>query len=440
VEFRFKDYLLAPGAILKARQRMASWPARPRAEVEPLLLAELKRICQHARTHVPFYRKWFEDCGCDPDRMDTFDHWRKLPALDKQLVRQNLDRMRSNNADSLGAVWCQTSGSTGTAMRFLLDRSVNAAAFALFWRAWSLAPGWFPGRLQATLSGYAKGQWSYQPKTRILALSSFHLSPAVAREFHKLLLQYRPVFLRGYPSSLYLFGKLLEESKLELEFPVIFSGAETLLPYQREFIESFFKARVIDHYTHWERTASIRQCSHGRLHAEDDFGFHEIVLEDGTPAPPGKPGRLICTSLYNLAMPLIRYDTRDVAVWSGESSCPCGSQFPIVERIEGRIEDVIVTPEGRRVGRLDAAFKYSPNILLAQIVQDSVQQIAVSVVCGPTYNEREDEKPLLRELRARLGEQIRIDLKKVDDLPRTPMGKLRFVVSRLPATEKYGHH
>ena len=313
MDFRLRDYLTAPLGIWKAHRLMSLAPQMPRPKMENWILGRLQRICQNARVHIPFYREWFQTHNFDPDRLDSFDYWRRLPVLDKNIVRENLERMQSDNAQSLGAVWCQTSGSTGTAMRFLLDRSVNAAAFALFWRAWAMAPGWFPGRRQASLSGYAKGEWSYQWKTRILAMSSFHLRPEKAREFHSLILKYRPIFLRGYPSALYLFGKLLEREGLRLEFPVMFSSAETLLLFQRQFIESFFKTRLIDHYTHWERTASICECMHGRLHAQDDFGYHEILRKNGDPSPPSESGRLVCTSLHNLAMPLLRYDTRDLA-------------------------------------------------------------------------------------------------------------------------------
>ena len=201
-----------------------------------------------------------------------------------------------------------------------------------------------------------------------------------------------------------------------------------------------FGCRLIDHYSHWERCGSICQCPHGRYHADNDYGFHEIIDADGQPARPGEIGRLVATSLHNRAMPLFRYNTRDLAAWSAETDCPCGSRFPIIERIEGRIEDVVLTPEGRLVGRLDAAFKFSPHIRLAQLIQESVELLRVLLVCDVEYNETEDEAPLMQELRARLGPAIEIRIEKVADIPRTPMGKLRFVVSKVDPTKKFEHH
>ena len=439
MDFRFRDYLALPVHLLALHRWMKETPSWDAERMNQWTLDRLRALTVTAFEKVPYYRALFARIGFDPKSLGDFEHWRQVPILDKDTVRSNYDALRADDAKALGAVPCQTSGSTGTAMRFLLDRQVNMASFAIFWRAWSECPDWRIGKRQASLSGYAKGKWDYQWKTRVLALSSFHLGKENCRFFLDLIRRYRPAFLRGYPSSLYIFARLLEEAGLSLGFSVMFSGAESLLPFQRETIERVFGCRLVDHYSHWERCGSICQCEQGRYHALSDYGFHEIVNSDGVPTKPGEVGRLVLTSLHNHAMPLFRYDTRDLAAWSEETTCPCGSRFPIVQRIVGRIEDVVLTPEGNLVGRLDAAFKYSPHIRLAQIVQETVDRIEVYLVRDVGYNEEGDEVPLLRELRARLGQTIKIDLHSVEDIPRTPMGKLRFVVSRVDPVLKLGH-
>ena len=71
------------------------------------------------------------------------------------------------------------------------------------------------------------------------------------------------------------------------------------------------------------------------------------------PSAAGDLGRLVVTSLHNRVMPLLRYDTRDLAVWSEERACPCGSNFPIVDKIVGRIEaeDVDIDLLAEELGR-----------------------------------------------------------------------------------------
>jgi len=430
MDFRIGDYLSSPAMMAGIWRKMKKTPYLPPAQARIRLLSDLREICSYAQEHVPFYKEWFADAHFDPQLLYDLEYFERLPLLDKDVVRANADRMVSDEIDRLGAVECETSGSTGTPLKFYLDRRVNAASFLLFYRAWSMAPGWHIWDNEATISGYAEGVWNYNPVNRVLYLSSFHLDDEHAREFYDLIRKYHVKFIRGYPSSLYRFAQLLEQNNLELSFPVMFSGAETLLPYQREYIEKAFHGRLIDHYTHWERTASVLECMQGRLHAQNDFGYHEITDENGKRIDGGV-GHLVCTGLYNRAMPLIRYDTRDLAEWGDGSPCPCGCTFPVISRITGRIEDIVVTPEGRYIGRLDAAFKYNDRIRLACIHQPSVDRIIVKICPLEGFDLKQEEPLLTSELRKRVGDTIRIDYELItaDQIPYTKRGKVRFVTS-----------
>jgi phenylacetate-CoA ligase len=128
-------------------------------------------------------------------------------------------------------------------------------------------------------------------------------------------------------------------------------------------------------------------------------------------------------------MPLIRYDTRDLVAITNQQ-CPCGRGLSIVDKIDGRVEDIVVTKDGRLIGRLDAAVKYSYGIKLCQIIQEEVGHIIVKIVKDVNYRD-DDLKRLDEELRNRLGENINIDYDFVDDIPRTKAGKLRFVISNI---------
>ena len=433
MDFRYKDYLTAPLELLCILHEWEKFESLSKAEMDEYILARLRRICSYAQKHIPYYKKLFQDISFDPEKLTSFEYYRKIPVMNKEIVRQHFDELQSDELKKLGAVICETSGSTGTPLEFYLDKNVNRASFCLFYKTWSMADEWKLGSRQVTLTGYAEGVYQYQWKTNILALSSFHLSEENVELFYSLIKKYKPKVLRGYPSALYLFAKLLEKKGLRLTFKTMFTGAETLLPFQRKYIEEFFGGKIIDHYTHWERTASICNCKCGKLHAQNFYGYHEVVDDNGNPVENGVKGRLVCTGLYNLAMPLLRYDTRDIAIFSVNQTCDCGSLLPVIDSIEGRIEDIVVTPEGRLVGRLDAAFKYSKNIRLANIYQSQKEYITVNIVPDDGYNYESDERPIIEELRKRLGNQIDIRIKYVSEseIPRTKAGKVRFVISEV---------
>ena len=198
------------------------------------------------------------------------------------------------------------------------------------------------------------------------------------------------------------------------------------MPETRALIETAFECRVFDHYGAAEMVALITQCESGTYHVNPEFGIVEILV-DGRPARPGELGEIVATGFVNPVMPLLRYRTGDLAV-PGEGVCSCGRAFPIVAHIEGRRDDVIVCPDGRRVGRLDPIFKAVSSIRETRIVQDAPDHLTVEVVTTAPLAESESGS-LLRELANRVGPTMRVDLVRVPRISRTGAGKLRAVVN-----------
>lgn len=94
------------------------------------------------------------------------------------------------------------------------------------------------------------------------------------------------------------------------------------------------------------------------------------------------------------------------------------------------MDDVIVTPEGRLIGRVDPIFKTGGAILETRVVQDAPDHLRVEIVTSPDYR-RDDGEVLLEELARRVGSSMRVDLVEVEQLPRTRAGKLRTVVNEI---------
>jgi len=108
--------------------------------------------------------------------------------------------------------------------------------------------------------------------------------------------------------------------------------------------------------------------------------------------------------------------------------CPCGRPGDVFIDIDGRIEDYIVTPDGRLVGRMDHVFKGRYDIAEAQIIQDEIDALRVLVVPGNDWTDTSEEA-LFHELRSRLGSSMRFDVELTDQIAREPNGKLRAVKS-----------
>jgi phenylacetate-CoA ligase len=234
---------------------------------------------------------------------------------------------------------------------------------------------------------------------------------------------------------MYLFCRLLLEQKLDLHIPMVISGSEMLHDFQRTMIEETLGARLYNHYTHWERAASVLECDEGHLHAQEDYGYHEILDGDAKPVPPGVPGEVTVTGLHNLAMPIIRYRTGDIASWSLET-CSCGQSFPVISRIEGRQNDYLISQQGGITAGTSALYdlKNIPNILYFQVIQREIDLVEARIVKSKEFNEIEDTQRVWEALASRLGESVTVKVRFCDvkDLVRNPVGKIRSCFNELP--------
>jgi phenylacetate-CoA ligase len=241
----------------------------------------------------------------------------------------------------------------------------------------------------------------------------------------------RPPWLHGYPSLLALLAAHLVDTGSDLGYDVrwVTTGAENLLPHQSLLMERAFGVKPLQHYGLTEGVANISQCELRALHVDEDFAAVEFIPVGGN----GSNGlhRIVGTNLSNLATPLIRYDSQDLATLREGGSCSCGRPGRVVERIDGRSEDYVVLGNGVRLGRMDHIFKDMVNIQEAQIHQVRPGEITIRVVRGRDYVD-EDERALLRETAKRVGGDMKTRIEYVSVLTRSSQGKLRLVVSEIP--------
>ncbi len=430
--FRLRDFIRHPVRIYKFRKFLEESQFWPPERLEKWRLERLRRTISHAFSNVPYYRDMAAELGISSEDIKTFDDLRKLPLLSREDVVDNFDRLKADNIQKFEPLLSHTSGSTGTAMRFYLDMHTNVLEFASLWRVLSWT-GYRFGQKYANLHGRVTKDhrlWEYDWRLNCLHLSSFNFKKKNIPLYVEKLRKFKPVLIKAYPSSMSLFARWIEELGIEPYRPkAVVCSSETLLDHHRDVIKRVFDCPVHDFYGQNERAALISTCPMGRYHIHQEYSHVEILDENGNPAQPGRAGEIVTTSFHNFAMPLIRYRTRDLAIPSAEK-CPCGRPYPVVERIIGRIEDIIVTPDGRHVGRMDAAFKYSKGIRMSQIVQEDVSSLTVKIVRGEGYDS-EQERILIKEMRDRLGDEIDINIEYVDDIPAGINGKIRFVVSKV---------
>lgn len=411
--------------------------ARDRWSPEQLAAFCMKRLqmlVKHAATTTPYYRRLFADLRFDPSDLQTPEDLQTLPVLDKQTVQQQLTEFSSEAAAELQCSTVHTSGTTGTGLIFPMALAAEQEQWAVWWRyrqrfgidrtTWYAH---FYGKSVVPLHQNEPPFWRINYPGRQLFFSGYHMTdrnlPAYVEELNRR----QPPWIQGYPSLLALLASFMLNGKHRLTYRprVVTIGAESLLPHQKQLIEQAFGAPCRQHYGMTEAVANISECPEGRLHIDEDFGLVELI-------PAGdNSAKIIATGYTNPAFPLLRYDTGDVAeLESSDVRCPCGLAGRLVKSIDGRVEDYVVTPDGRRIGRMDHIFKDMVNIRESQIFQETPEEVVFRVVKGDRYG-KADEALLLHESRKRLGNEIRISIEYVTELERSSRGKLRFVISRI---------
>lgn len=396
----------------------------------------LAALLERAVHQVPYYRRLWR--GRPRAEWRDLSNW---PVLSKADVRDDPRAFLADDCDPRRMFAEHTSGSTGTPLTLWWSRATTIAWYALVearlrhWHGLTRRDRWaiLGGQLVAPAAQRQPPFWVWNAPLRQLYLSSYHLEPANAAAYLDAMARHRVRYLFGYPSAIAVLGKLVEEQGIETApLSVALGNAEPLYPHQRQVIERTFGCPSRDTYGTAEIVIAASECTGGKLHVWPEVGTIEVMADAADElVPHGETGRLIATGLLNRDMPLVRYEVGDRGTMAKEgSSCPCGRSLPILETLEGRLDDVVVTPEGRRVGRLDPVFKADLPLREAQIVQTGDRQVVLRVVPATGYGPRTAEDLTMR-LRQRLGPSMEISVEEVEKLPRTAAGKIRAVVSHL---------
>jgi len=405
-----------------------------RSEIEEYQLSTLRALLEHAYENVPYYKKLLRKIGIRPQEIDDFSSLKLLPTLDKDTLRKNLPRFiaRNINLRHLKVAW--TSGTTGKPLQVYWDKDELMKEWAFAIHQFSRV-GCTPYDLRIEIRGppimSLKG-YEYVFLTRALRLCSIIKSKKQVEYYIKLIRKVRAKFLQGHPSAITSLSKIVREYEIDtstLSIKAILFTSEIVYDWQRKIVEEVFKARTLSHYGQVEHVATAAECEHSRMyHFVPQYGIVEI---------DPKTKEIIATGFLNWAMPFIRYRTTDVVegtiLWNGK--CRCGrNYYPLVERISGRLGDIIVTPQGALIpptAFTDVVYgKRSVNNM--QIVQEKEDLLIIYVEPIPGKSISDTELKRIRyQTRKIVGNEVKIEIEVVPQIERGPTGKFKWVVSKI---------
>ncbi len=394
-----------------------------------------RSILQYAKSQVPYY----QHLSLADDSLEAF------PILSKAAIRQSLSQLSSQGPSAGAVVTVRSGGSTGEPVTVRMDQSSLQWNFAsgIYYRQALLGidPDIYLGMRKVLL-------WSPRSRihgktadfrlrigrlvTRTTCLDPCVISETILGKYVQRINNLRPAFIKAYSSSLYELAQFASRKGVSMHQPLmIFTSGDTLFPPMRRCIEDVFGCQVYDCYGSREAGRVAGECSHGKLHVFTFNNTVELVDDNGTPVAAGQEGRLLVTSLHNYAMPLIRYETGDLAT-AGSGACECGSSLPFLDHIAGRVVEHFPTHNGSLVtgGYFFQLFYGCEWISEFHILQEDLDRIAVSYTRNHCKQRRdEDLEQIAYGIRHAMGDDCVVEWKEVGCIPRTRHGKRLFTRS-----------
>ncbi len=408
------------------------------SEMHKYQYEQLRRLLSHCQLNISYYQKLFAEIDFVAERdFAGLNDLSKIPIITKGLARHfRLDLIANNTKNKY--IVDNTSGSTGE--RFSINISNEQIVFekATVWRHWGWA-GYKFRMPMAIVRTYVpkKGEplIKHDSLRNFRYYSAYHLNEGNAREYLTDMNKFGAEILRGYPSSLYILARHKLHSKVDLpKIKAVLAASETLTDSQRYTIQRAFHAKIFNWYGLAEQVVTANECeAHRGMHLNQEYGFWELEKRDYLPV---NQRMIIGTNFRNFAMPLLRYETGDIAILANDEQCSCARTLPLIKGIAGRKDDFITTPEGTMIPSVNfySLFREMSSIERFQIIQWQKDNVEIRIK-SRNLNSNEKER-ILEEMRSRLGNAIKIKLSINAEFERNPQGKRRPVMSHVKVEEK----
>ena len=382
----------------------------------------LSNVLKFATENVDFYKPYI-----------SFSSLNDFPIINKSIIKEHYEEFQSPQYKDAKVFNMHTSGSTGTP--FVVRQDINKrnrvfAEMMYFWGKAGFEIGmkyvffriWTNVNRKGKITAWARNIVMHD----ILRLDKKNLE--LVRNMLKtdkkirMLISYASTF-DNLANYLYSLGDSPEMFTVE----AILSSSEVLQETTREKLKSVFGCNVVSLYSNQENGILAQECNENtEFHLNTaSYYFEFLKLDKDEPAELSEPARIVVTDLFNYAMPLIRYDTGDIALL--KDKCECRWDTKVVKSILGRVMDCIYDTKGDIISPVTITNYMWPfnKLLQFQFIQDD-EKVYTLKLNGAQGNYTDDEFiSLFREL---LGKDANIKIEHIKEIPVLNSGKRKHVV------------
>jgi len=405
---------------------------------------KLSNFITHAYKNVEYYKRLFDRFDLKPQDISSIEDLQKLPFLTKELVKENFKGLIAKNFPKYKLRYLTTGGSTGTPLGFYVEKGKWDAEEIAFNKIIFDRFGCnFNDKyvlLRGYLSKYKQKEkfWEYSLFGRCLILFPYFMDGKNIPKYIKKIRRFKPKFIITFPSIISILAEFMRKKNLKpfKTVKTIICCSELLYNWQRGLLEDFFQCKIVDIYGHAESAVFAATCEKSNyFHIFPEYGIVELIDKDGKPVTKeGEKGEIVVTGFRNPIFPFIRYRTGDIAI-NTNHKCECGKNYPLFKKIEGRIQDFVVT-KNKKIIPITTGFygfiaKNTQNVDKVQLNQDSLGILILNIVKGKNYTV-DDEVKIKNNFQKKYGNDFNLIIQYVDKIQESRWGRHKFFIQKLP--------
>jgi len=371
----------------RSRQLIDEFDAFDVEQRKAFILEQMQRCVTDAYNEIPFYKQFYDDAGFSPESLKSWDDLQRIPVITKADIRDVPLEQRSR--PSGGRMKINTGGTSGQPLEFFIDGQAFAREWAHMHTIWERR-NYKRTDLKLTLRGKNHGDlpMRYNPVHNELCVNATVERSRVAEAIREQIKK-RPIkYVHGYPSAIYEFFEFLSAHDQELlemlqqSVQGVFYGSEFPAPMYRDAVNRSLKSNDISWYGHSEMCILAGERDEPFVYEP----FHTYGYCEAVPDESGR-NRLIGTSYWNSAAPLIRYDTGDLIEPHYEAGL-----LQTFKVAEGRVGEFVTDANGTRIpltalvfGRHHEVFSWAQFI---QVYQPEPGKVDILVTVGEAAGDR----------------------------------------------------
>lgn len=390
---------------------------------------KIRKLIAHAVRTTEFYKDYSEDTPLS-----------EMPVMNKDAYRQNYEACQSSvYKEASDNRIMYTSGSTGTPFAMIQNKNKilhNTAASIFLGTAGGYYIGMKEAFIRMWVGDHAKKSRLARMAENLIMMDCSNLDDKKLAEMLYVIQKKKVKCLIGYANALGEISQFIERHQLDMsDFCVrsILPISESMPSEIRRQLERQFNCTVKSWYSNEENgIMGIQKEEDESYYIDSESYYYEILkLDSDEPAEPGELGRIVITDLYNYAIPLLRYDNGDLAVYERKEK---NGRFKMyLKELYGRRGDMIYDCKGRIVSPfvLLNGLSMAKGINQYRFIQEDVTKYTLWL----NGNKDEiDEKAILDFISPYFGEEAEITVEYVDEIPVLNSGKRKSFENRC---EKY---